>query len=253
MSFKDKDHFSGHADCYEAFRPTYPDALFAYLASLCSWRELAWDCATGNGQAAVPLAAYFEQVIATDASEKQIAQASGPENIKFAVAPADSAPIGDSSADLVTVAQALHWFDLPRFYAEVFRVARPGGIVAVWCYHMQSISPEIDRLVHYLYSDVVGADWPPERQLVEEGYRTLAFPFEELANPPFEMKHSWDLSRVRGYVSSWSSTQRYRARTGQDPLALIDDQLAAAWGDPAKARDVIWPLHVRVGRMSTVH
>lgn len=253
MSFKDKDHFSGHADCYEAFRPTYPDALFAYLASLCPRRELAWDCATGNGQAAVPLAAHFKRVIASDASEKQIAQASGPENIQFAVAPADSAPIEDRSADLVTVAQALHWFDLPRFYTEVFRVARPGGIVAVWCYQIHSISPEIDRLVHYLYFDVVGADWPPERRLVEEGYKTLAFPFEELASPSFEMKHSWDLNRVRGYVTSWSSTQRYRARTGQDPLALIDDELAAAWGDPTKTKDVIWPLHVRLGRVSTVH
>jgi SAM-dependent methyltransferase len=250
MSFKDKDHFSGHADCYEAFRPTYPDALFDYLASLCSRRELAWDCATGNGQAAVPLASHFSRVIATDASQKQIEQARGPENVQFSVAAADSAPIEDGSADLVTVAQALHWFDLPKFYAEVSRVTRPGGILAVWCYQMHSITPEIDRLVHYLYSDIVGADWPPERRLVEEGYKTLAFPFEGLASPAFEMKHSWDLGRVWGYLSSWSSTQRYRARTGQDPLELIKHELEAAWGDPTKTRDVIWPLHMRVGRIS---
>jgi SAM-dependent methyltransferase len=250
MSFQDKDHFSGHADCYEAFRPTYPDALFEYLASLCPRRELAWDCATGNGQAAVPLAAYFQRVVATDASEKQIEQASGPDNVQYSVAAADQAPLESGSADLITVAQALHWFDLPKFYAEVTRIARPGGILAVWCYQMHSISPEIDRLVHHLYSDVVGADWPPERRLVEEGYKTLDFPFEELASPNFEMKHSWDLSRLRGYVRSWSSTQRYRARTGQDPLELVQQELEAAWGDPAKVRDVIWPLHIRVGRIS---
>ena len=250
MSFKDKDHFSGHADCYEAFRPTYPQALFAYLASLCPRHELAWDCATGNGQAAVPLAVHFKQVIATDASARQIEQSRGPDNIRFLVAAADTAPIADRSADLVTVAQALHWFDLPQFYTEVSRVARPEGILAVWCYQMHSISPKIDRLVHYLYSDVVGADWPPERRLVEEGYQTLAFPFEEIASPSFEMKHSWDLGRVWGYVGSWSSTQRYRARTGQDPRELIRQELEAAWGDPTQARDVVWPLHLRVGRVS---
>jgi SAM-dependent methyltransferase len=250
MSFKDKDHFSGHADCYEAFRPTYPNALFEYLASLCPVHDLAWDCATGNGQAAVPLAAYFHRVIATDASAKQIEQANGPDNIQFTVAGADSAPIDDGSADLVTVAQALHWFDIPRFYAEVSRVGRPGGILAVWCYQLQAITPEIDALVHHLYSDTVGADWPPERRLVEEGYRTIAFPFEELTSPPFQMQHSWNLERLRGYLSSWSSTQRYRARTGQDPLELIEAELETAWGDPARERDVIWPLHLRVGRIS---
>jgi SAM-dependent methyltransferase len=250
MSFKDKDHFSGHADCYEAFRPTYPVDLFEFLASLCPVRELAWDCATGSGQAAVPLAAYFKRVIATDASAKQIEQASGPENVQYSVAAADSGPIETGSADLVTVAQALHWFDLPKFYAEVSRVARAGSVLAVWCYQLHSISPEIDRVVHRLYSDIVGADWPPERRLVEEGYQTLAFPFEELANPPFEMKHSWDLEHLWGYLASWSSTQRYQKRTGQDPLELIKQELETAWGNPEEARDVIWPLHLRVGRIS---
>jgi ubiquinone/menaquinone biosynthesis C-methylase UbiE len=251
MSFVDKDHFSGHADHYQAYRPTYPVSLFSYLASLCPAHDLAWDCATGNGQAAVPLAAHFRAVIATDGSRRQIDQAHPRENVRYAVALADKAPIGKSSVDLVTVAQALHWLDLPAFYAEVRQVSRPSGLLAVWCYPLHTIAPEIDAIVHHLYADIVGADWPPERRLVEEGYRSLAFPFDELAPPPFQMVHSWDLDHVLGYFGSWSSVQRYRARTGADPLGLIRADLSAAWGDPARPRNITWPLHVRVGRVST--
>ena len=249
MSF-DKDHFSGHADLYEAFRPTYPNSLFAYLASLCPLHDLVWDCATGNGQAAVPLAAYFRAVIATDGSQKQIDQGRPCENVRYLVAPADAAPIDDGSVDLVTVAQALHWLDLNGFYAEVRRVSRPAGMIAVWCYQLHTVAPEIDAIVHHLYADIVGADWPPERRLVEEGYRTLAFPFEEFAPPRFQMVLSWDLEHLLGYLGSWSSVQRYRGRTGFDPLTLIQAELEAAWGDPGQTRDVTWPLHLRVGRIS---
>jgi pimeloyl-ACP methyl ester carboxylesterase len=245
-----KDYFSGHAGCYEASRPDYPQALFDYLASLCPRRELAWDCATGNGQAAVPLARYFSVVLATDVSRKQIDQARACERVHYSVAAADRASIANGSVDLVTVAQAIHWFDLRRFYAEVARVTRSGSIVAVWCYEMHSISPEIDRIVQRLYSDIVGPDWPPERRLVENGYRTLPFPFEELAVPPFEMKQQWDLNRALGYFASWSATQRYRARTGTDPLELIKPDLEAAWGELSLTRDVIWPLNVRIGRVA---
>jgi SAM-dependent methyltransferase len=249
MSFGDKDHFSGHADRYEAFRPTYPAPLFAYLASLCPAHDLAWDCATGNGQAAVAVAAHFRAVIATDASQKQIDQAHLHASVRYQVALADKVPLGESSVDLVTVAQALHWLDLPAFYAEVHRVIRPTGVIAVWCYQLHTISPEIDAIVHHLYADIVGADWPPERQFVEEGYKTLAFPFDELPSPRFEMVHSWDLEHLLGYFSSWSSVQRYRTRTGSDPLGLIRSDLTAAWGDPALARNVTWPLHLRTGRV----
>ncbi len=249
MAFKDKDHFSGHADRYEASRPTYPEALFAYLSSLCPHRGLAWDCATGNGQAAVVLAPYFSTIIATDASQKQIDHARPRENVQYRVAPSDGAPLADASVDLVTVAQALHWFDLPRFYTEVRRVARPDGIIAVWCYQLHTVTAEVDSVVERYYADIVGADWPPERRLVEEGYTTLAFPFDEMAPPPFQMVHRWDMNQVLGYLDSWSATQRYQKRTGADPLDLIRGELASAWGDPEKARDVTWPLHLRVGRV----
>jgi ubiquinone/menaquinone biosynthesis C-methylase UbiE len=249
MSFEDKDHFSGHADRYEAFRPTYPDALFLYLSSLCTRHDLGWDCATGNGQAAVALAPYFSAIIATDASQKQIDHARPRANVQYRIAPADGAPLADASVDLVTVAQALHWFSLPRFYAEVLRVAKPDGLIAVWCYQLHNITPEIDAVVQRYYADIVGADWPPERRLVEEGYRTVAFPFDEIEPPTFQMVHSWDMHHVLGYLGSWSATQRYQKRTGADPLDLIRDELATAWGDPEKTRDVTWPLHLRVGRV----
>ncbi len=251
MSFTEKDHFSGHADRYEAFRPNYPDALFSYLAELCSSHELAWDCATGNGQAAVPLARHFKTVIATDASQKQIDQARQADHVDYRVAPADAAPLADRSADLVTVAQALHWFDLPRFYAEVRRVAKPdNGIIAVWCYELHTITPEVDAVILHYYSEIVGNDWPPERRFVENGYKTLAFPFVELATPRFAMVHHWDLERVRGYLGSWSATQRYQKRTGRNPLFAIENELADAWGgDPDETKVVTWPLHLRAGRV----
>jgi SAM-dependent methyltransferase len=249
MSSQIKDHFSGHADRYEAFRPNYSEALFTYLVSLCNRRELAWDCATGNGQAAVALTPYFQSVIATDASEKQIERARLRANVRYLVAPADRAPLGDASVDLVTVAQALHWFDLPSFYAEVRRVVRPGGVLAVWCYELHAISAEIDVIISRLYSDVVGAYWPPERRLVEHGYAALPFPFDELTPPSFQMTHEWDLGHLLGYVDSWSATQRYRAHTGKDPRDLIKSELEAAWGDLDQLRTVTWPLRVRAGRV----
>jgi ubiquinone/menaquinone biosynthesis C-methylase UbiE len=249
MSFSDKDHFSGHADRYEASRPTYPDALFAFLSSLCLRRELAWDCATGNGQAAAALAPYFSTIFATDASQKQIDHGRPRQNVQYRVAPADGSTLVNASVDLVTVAQALHWFDLPRFYAEVWRVARPEAVIAVWCYQLHNVTAEVDAIVDRYYTGIVGADWPPERRLVEEGYRTLAFPFSEVAPPSFQMVHRWDLNQVLGYLGSWSATQRYQKRTGTDPLDLIRDELAAAWGDSENTRDVTWPLNLRVGRI----
>ncbi len=245
MSFK--DHFSGHADRYGAYRPTYPAALFEYLASLCPARDLAWDCATGNGQAAHALVPYFRSVVATDASREQIEQSLHHDRITYSVAPAERTTIPNASVDLVTVAQALHWLDLSGFYAEVKRVSVPGGILAVWCYQLPAISPEVDPVLRRLYTDILGEHWPPERRLVEGGYRTLPFPFEEIVPPPFEMMARWDLHHLRGYLDTWSSAQRYRAQTGEDPLDLIRVDLDAAWGDGDGERDVVWPLHLRVG------
>jgi Methyltransferase domain len=252
MSSTDKDHFSGHAACYQQFRPTYPAPLFEFLSSMSPRHDLAWDCATGNGQAAVALVPYFERVIATDFSAQQIEQAQRDPKVRYLVAPADQVPIDAGTVDLVTVAQALHWFDLEKFYAEVRRVTNAGSVIAVWCYQIHHITPEIDAIVHRLYSDIVGPYWPPERRIVEEGYDALPFPFDEIKAPEFGMAQSWNLEQVVGYFRSWSSTQRYQKATGEDPLQLIAGELAAAWGNPEMTRDVVWPLNLRIGRIASV-
>lgn len=245
-----KDHFSGHADRYGAFRPTYPPALFEYLGSLCNHHDLAWDCATGNGQAAIGIAPYFDSVIATDASRKQLDQAVPHAKVRYLNAPAENSAIADASVDLVTVAQALHWFDLPKFVDEVRRVCKPEALFAAWCYQLHTITPEIDAVVHRLYSDILGAYWPPERLLVEDGYASLAFPFRAIAPPAFKMTARWDLNHLLGYLDTWSPAQLYRAARNEDPRELIRPALEAAWGDPGQERPVTWPLSLRLGRVT---
>jgi ubiquinone/menaquinone biosynthesis C-methylase UbiE len=249
MTFK--DHFSGHADRYRAYRPTYPSDLFDYLASLVAGRDLAWDCATGNGQAALGLTPHFRRVVATDASDAQLSQARPHDRIDYLVCPAERTPLPGASVDLVTVAQAFHWLELPQFYDEVRRVCRPGAVLACWCYQLNEVDPQVDAVVRRYYGEVVGPYRPPERLLVEAGYRTLTFPFEELTPPSFRMTLRWDLRRVMGYLGTWSSSQRYRADRGRDPLDEVREALADAWGDEERERSVSWPLHMRIGRVGT--
>jgi len=244
-----QDHFSGHAADYARFRPHYPPALFEWLAQIAPTRELAWDCATGSGQAAVALSERFAEVVATDASAEQVAQAEAHPGVRYAVAPAEASGLADASVDLVTVAQALHWFDLERFYAEVRRVLRSGGVLAVWSYGLFECFPAVDAVVRRLYSEIVGPCWPMERRLVEDGYRSLPYPFPELAAPAFAMDARWTLAQAVGYLNTWSAVRRYRKDVGQDPLSLIASELSAAWGDPAVERSIRWPLHLRIGRM----
>jgi SAM-dependent methyltransferase len=241
-----KDHFSAQAAEYAKFRPRYPEELFRYLATATPSNELAWDCATGNGQAAVALAETFERVIATDASEKQIANAERYPRVEYRIAPAEESGLDASSVDLVTVAQALHWFDLERFYAEVRRVLKPQGVIAAWAYKLATVSPKIDTVVNHYYSDVVGAYWPTERGLVEK-FEELPFPFPEIAAPPFEMVAEWSVEHLVGYLRTWSATQRFMAERKRDPLEVVEEELRSEWGD--SARRVVWPLTVRVGRL----
>lgn len=244
------DHFAPVSGAYADFRPTYPAALFDWLTEIAPGRALAWDCACGSGQASVDLAGRFERVVATDASADQLTGAQPHPRIEYRQAPAEASGLAEQSVDLITVAQALHWFDLPRFYAEARRVLKPGGVLAVWSYGIQTVAGDaVDSLVQRFYHDTVGAYWPPERRLVEQGYRTLDFPFAEFAAPAFEMSVQWPMARLLGYFGSWSATGRYRAATGADPVAALAADLALAWGDPEVARQVTWPLAVRVGRV----
>lgn len=247
MTFK--DHFSGHAGAYHEARPTYPDALFDWLAAQVPARDLAWDAGCGNGQASVALAARFARVHASDPSAPQIANAPARANIDYRVEAAETCTLADASADLVTVAQALHWFEHARFYAEVKRVLKPGGVIAAWCYADCAVTPAVDALKNRLYVDLTGPYWPPERQHIEAGYRTLPFPFARIAAPAFAMRVDWTLAQFLAYLRSWSATQRYLKANGVDPVALVEADLAQAWGDPRIARNVCWDFHVLCGRV----
>jgi len=241
------DHFSAIAADYAAARPTYPRALFAWLAEVAPARDLAWDCAAGNGQAAVPLAEFFEQVIATDASGEQIGQLPAHPRIRRYAAPAEASGLEAGTVNLVTVAQALHWLPLPAFWNEARRVLRASGIIAVWTYGNQRLDhPAIDRQIDAFYHSVVGPYWPPERRLVETGYRTIEFPFAELEAPTFDMSLEWPLSAFLAYVRTWSATNRFVKERGFDPVVELGRELESLWG--AEVRRVSWPLSLRVGR-----
>ena len=245
MTFK--DHFSKQAAGYAKFRPRCPQELFDYLGSTAPSRQLAWDCGTGSGQAAIGLASVFDRVIATDASEKQIANAQPHERVEYRVAPAETSGLESNSIDLIMVAQALHWFDLPRFYEEARRVLKPNGVLAASAYKFSHITLQIDQLVNNrYYGEVVGPFWPPERVLFEK-FEQLPFPFSEIQTPSFEMIPEWNLERLIGYLRSWSGTQRFIAVNHRDPLDEIAEELRAAWGDAKQTRRVIWPLILRVG------
>lgn len=244
-----KDHFSGHAAVYREARPTYPPELFAWLARQAPETALAWDCGCGNGQASVALAAHFAQVIGTDPSAQQIAGAEPHANIEYRVEPGERSSLADASASVVTVAQALHWFEFAPFYAEVRRVLKPGGVFAAWSYAACQVEPAIDKVIDRLYVDLTGPYWPPERAYVDAGYRTLPFPFAEIAAPPFPMVVQWRVDHLLAYLRSWSATQRYIKANGEDPVAIIEPELRAAWDDPAHMREVRWLFHLRVGRI----
>jgi SAM-dependent methyltransferase len=244
-----KDHFSRLAAQYSAFRPAYPPAIYDYLGQLCHERQSAWDCACGNGQAALALAERFQAVIATDASPQQLAAAPAHANVTYRVARAEESGIESQSVDLVTVAQALHWFDLDPFYGEVQRVLKPSGVLAVWTYGPLHVEGEgIDALFQEFYRDTVGPYWPPERRLVETGYRGLAFPFAEIPAPPFNMEEQWERAHLLGYLRTWSATARYADDQGVDPVAALEERLRPLWVDAYSTRRVTWPLALRVGR-----
>lgn len=245
-----KDHFSGHAGDYRAFRPTYPDGLAAALADAAPARGLAWDVGCGNGQFSVALAARFEAVHATDASAEQIAQAEPHPHVRYAVAPAEDSGLPDGCCDLIVAAQAAHWFDLDRFYAEVRRVAKPGAAAALVCYALQRLDdPVLDAAVERFHNGTLGAYWPADRWKVVNGYRDLEFPFAALPAPPLAMEAVWSLPRLLGYMNTWSGVKAATRALGRNPLQEFAEEIAPLWGDPERERRIRWPLTVRLGRV----
>ena len=245
MTFKDL--FSTQSADYARFRPRYPPALFSWLASVAPGRACAVDVATGNGQAALALAEHFAEVVAVDASAAQLAEAPARANVTYRVGQAEATGVADASADLLTAAQAFHWFRQDAFFAEAARVLRPGGVLAVWSYGLTRITPAVDALVQHLYGDVLGSYWEPERRLVEEGYASVTFPFAPIAAPPFEMALDWDLPALLGYLRTWSALRAYVRARGVDPVVALEPELARAWGD-AGARTARWTLSVHASR-----
>lgn len=210
--------------------------------------RIALDCGTGNGQAAVGLANHFQRVIATDPSEEQISRATRHERIEYRVARAESSGLPAGSVDLVTAAQALHWFDPSSFFAEAQRVLTDGGAIAVWGYGDPLLDTEpLHRTLHEFNRGMLEPYWFPERQLLLDGYRKIPFPFDEVPLPAIEMEMRWTLAELAGYLRTWSSTARYAAEHGFDPVPAVEKALSGDWGDPAKRRIVRWPLHLRAG------
>jgi SAM-dependent methyltransferase len=215
-----KDHFSGHAGGYAAARPRYPKSLFEWLAAECRKHLLVWDAGCGNGQASVALADFFDEVFASDPSATQIASAAPHPSVRYAVEPAEQCCLPNDSADCVCVAQALHWFEFERFFAEAKRVLKPAGLLAAWTYERSSVNTAVDAVFLKLYCGTLDDYWPPERKHVETAYRDIEFPFEEIHSPPFELRCDWTLPQYLAYLRSWSASQRYLTATGIDANRL---------------------------------
>lgn len=248
MSGTFNDHFASVAQHYANSRPSYPAALFDWLAGQSAGHDLAWDCGAGSGQASVELGRHFQRVLATDASAAQIAQAVVHPRVDYRVAPAESSGLADHCADLVVVAQALHWFDLDRFYAEVVRVLKPGGLIAAWSYGVLQVEgEEVDSIVQRFYYDEVGPYWPPQRRHVESAYQQLPFPFRRVAAPAFAMGVRWNLEQLLGYFRSWSATAGFVKAQGFDPVSALEPRLRGCWGGDDRLRSVEWPLAMLAG------
>jgi SAM-dependent methyltransferase len=243
------DLFSRQASDYAAARPSNTQAVYEINVALVPRRSVVWDCGTGNGQAARDLARWFDQVIATDASDRQIAQALPATNVTYRVAPADASGIADHSVDAVTVAQALHWFANDAFFDEVRRVTTPGGLLAAWCYGSCHAGADVEGILREFEDGTLRAYWRPERKWVDDLYRTIPFPFPELPAPTFALRVRWNLRQLGEYLSTWSAVDAYRRTHDVDPVAPVLARLANYWGDPATVRDVTWPLGLRIGRV----
>lgn len=240
-----KDYFSGHSKIYAAFRPTYPEELYQFVNSHVHNFSRAWDCATGNGQVAQVLSQHFDDVQATDISQSQLDNAVKAGNIHYSVCPAEQTSFADSSFDLITVAQALHWFDHEKFFEEARRVGKPGAALAVWGYSILTVNKEIDELFYHYYKNIVGRYWDNARKHVEEEYAGIHFPFENCTNKKFFMTVAWTARHFIGYLRSWSATQKFTIENGYDPLIMIEEQLSKIW-DQQEIKTVVFPIFVKL-------
>jgi SAM-dependent methyltransferase len=241
-----QDRFSNHAGAYAQFRPVYPEVLYDFVLSHVKGRELAWDCGTGNGQVAVRLAEHFKQVIATDLSEKQLSHAVQKENIQYKVSRAEQSGLADNSVDLITVAQALHWFDTDAFFREVHRVAKQGALLACWGYGLLTIEPAIDELIGEFYKNTIGPYWEKERSHIDTAFNEIDFPFTALEAPTCNIDVQWSYEHLIGYLNTWSSVQKYIQQHQTNPVESLAAKLKAHWPEGA-IKQVRFPIFVKAG------
>lgn len=246
MSLKFKDHFSVNSENYKKYRPEYPVALFAYLASISPAKETAWDCGTGSGQTAKGLVRFFKNVVASDPSRPQIENAEEVTGINYIVATAENSTLENRQIDLITVSQALHWFRTEDFFKEAERVLKPNGILAVWSYNLLSVTPSIDKIISHFYSKTLGDYWPKERRLVESGYNEIVFPFLEVIPPYFEMKAEWNLHELIGYISTWSAVKEFQSANTVSPIDNLYEKVCQYWGEPSRKMSISWPLTLKI-------
>jgi SAM-dependent methyltransferase len=244
-----KDLFSSQSTEYAKFRPSYPPELFDYIVQFVEEKDKAWDCATGNGQAAVALASYFKKVVATDISEAQVRNASRLGNISYQVCAAEHTPFPDRSFNLVTVATAYHWLNWKEFAREVKRVGKEGAVVAVWAYHLITCEDlAIDRLIAHYYHDIMASYWDPERRHVEERYANVEFDFDPLPARDFDIPLHWKKEHFIGYLQTWSAFQNYIKKNGRSPIRVIEPELDAIWNDDSE-RVFHFPIFLKIGRV----
>lgn len=242
-----KDHFSSHAAAYAAYRPVYPPELAAWLSAIAPSRDEALDVGCGSGQFALLLAEHFQRVIATDPSAQQIASAKPHPRVDYRVASAEASGLPDASADLLTAAQAAHWFDLPAFFAEARRLLRPGGAIALISYAGMEHRGPIEPIVERFRLETLKDYWPPERAMVENGYADITLPFTPIAAPDFAIELSWPLAAMIGYLDTWSAVRAMETRIGRGPFDDAVAEISAAWGDPDEHRTIRWPLAILAG------
>jgi len=243
-----KDNFSSQSDQYAKYRPTYPKEFFNYLNSFVPGKQNAWDCGTGNGQVAYELAKIFDNVFATDISQSQIHNALQADNISYSVQPAESTHFNNNLFDLVIVAQAIHWFDFDRFYVEARRTAKEHALFCVIGYGRIQVSETLDAIITNFYTNVIGKYWDKERRYVDEDYKTIPFPFDEIQTPRFQNRHQWSLEHLIGYLNTWSAVKHFIKKNGYNPVEQLRPEIELYWGNAAE-KEVVFPLLLRVGKV----
>jgi ubiquinone/menaquinone biosynthesis C-methylase UbiE len=245
--YRMKDNFSGHAERYAVYRPNYPQALFDFILSRVTHKRTAWDCATGNGQTATKLARVFEKVYATDISQRQLDNAPTADNVYYSLQEAEKTSFADGVFDLITVSQALHWFKFDQFYDEVRRVGKSGAVIAAWSYSLFQVNTDIDSLMEEFHFGLLDKYWDEERKYVDEGYKTIPFPFKEIETPSFQMQFDWTIEQVEGYLNTWSAVVKFIKQEQYNPVDELIKKIRNCVHEDTKSLTVVFPIHLRMG------